>query len=117
MKKIEISVPETVDTKDWMLSFCVSYLKNLIWWDKQLKWSLKPLWDIELISMNKLLKQLNSMLGREYTMDDLSYHIRWYERSSWKKIRPIKKYKDVSDTKVFLVEDLDWLKLYLLWLE
>jgi len=40
-------------------------------------------------------------------MDDLSFHMREYERESSVKISPIKKYSNVSDSKVFLVDDLN----------
>jgi len=113
-KKIEIEIPEEINTKNWVFSYCLASLKKTLWLNSDFKGSLKPLWDTELISMDKLLKTLNMKLWRDYNMDDLSFHMREYERESSVKISPIKKYSNVSDSKVFLVDDLNWFKLYLL---
>ncbi len=114
MKKIEVYIPEDIDTKNNAFSYCFSYLKNLISWDKDFNGVLKPLGDKELISMDNLLKYLNERFLTNYTLEDLSYHIREYERQSWETIRPVKKYKQISKTKVYLVDDLDGFKLYML---
>lgn len=117
MNKIEINIPEEIDDKNSAFSFCLSFLRWKIWSDDQLKWTLKPLWNTEWISMDVLLKELNKKLNRFYNMDDLSFHMREYERKSWTKLKTVKKYTNMSTSKVFLVEDLDWFKLYLLWLK
>jgi len=115
MKEIRIEIPEGMDDKNSIFSYCLSFIKWKIWSDNSLKWNLKPLWDTELISEFNLIKEINSKLWLNYSIEDLSYKIRDFTRETGLKLDPIKRYNNVSQSKVYLVKDLDEFKIYILW--
>jgi len=108
MKKLEIDIPEELNTKDWVFNYCFTKLKEIISSDDTLENNLSPLWWIELISGFEVLNKINETHGKSLDLEDIEFYIRQYNQ--WegnKKIKPIRKYGKVSNGKVYLLSDLE----------
>lgn len=107
MKKIEIEIPDDIQTKNSLFSHCLSFLKTKINNNNLMEGNLSPLGNTELISEKNLAWLISKAVNSNISESQLSYYIRDYNKISWFRLDPIKKYNKVSDTRVYLVEDTD----------
>ncbi len=107
MTKLKIDIPEDMNNRNKIFSYCLSFLRKQISENDKYEWVLKPLGNTELISTKNLLWLIMKKLDKPMSVETISAYLREYTRDTWIKIDPIKKYSKVADTMVYLKEDID----------